>query len=95
MSIYAVATTIFIDVDSYARSIDVDSASATKVSKSGDTMTEILAMGSNNITDVADPLSNQDAATKIYVDILASIKLNKVGDTMTGELSMNGNKIPA
>lgn len=39
-----------------------------KVSKAGDTMTGPLSMGTNRITTVADPINNDDAATKQYVD---------------------------
>lgn len=38
------------------------------VKKSGDTMTGVLHMSLNNISDVKDPILNQDAATKFYVD---------------------------
>ena len=93
MSIYEEAATITIDVDSYAKTTYVDTVSATKVSRSGDTMTGILAMGNNKITGVADPTSNQDAATKNYVDTLGSLKLAKAGDSMSGILAMGGNRI--
>ena len=93
MSIYAGATTVAIDVAGYARSTYVDSVSATKVSKSGDTMTEILAMGSNKITGLADPTGIQDATTKNYVDTLGALKIAKGGDTMTGILATSSNRI--
>jgi hypothetical protein len=41
---------------------------STKVSKSGDTMSGALNMGSNKITNLASPTSNTDAANKTYVD---------------------------
>ena len=40
---------------------------ATKVSKSGDTMSGALAMGTNRITGLGDPVNAQDAATQSYV----------------------------
>ncbi|NDG52011.1 MAG: hypothetical protein EBY39_03145 [Flavobacteriia bacterium] len=39
-----------------------------KVNKAGDTMSGALNMGSNFITNVADPANNKDAANKEYVD---------------------------
>ncbi len=44
------------------------SSISTKVSKSGDTMTGVLNMGTNKITDLATATSNYDAANKFYVD---------------------------
>ena len=43
-------------------------AIGTKVSKSGDSMTGSLAMGTNKITGLGAPTSDNDAATKKYVD---------------------------
>ena len=40
----------------------------TKVSKAGDTMSGILDMGSNKVTNLGTPTSNFDAASKYYVD---------------------------
>lgn len=40
----------------------------TKVSKSGDTMSGVLDMGSNKVTNLGTPTSNFDAASKYYVD---------------------------
>ena len=93
MSIYGETPTITIDVDAYARSSAVDTLSATKVSKSGDTMTGVLNMGNNQVSAALDPTSAQDVATKNYVDTLSSLKLNKAGDSMTGILSMGNNRI--
>ena len=39
-----------------------------KLSLSGGTMSGVIDMGSHKITNVTDPTSNQDAATKKYVD---------------------------
>lgn len=66
---------------------------ATKVSKSGDTMTGVLAMSTNKITGVGDPTANQDAATKVYVDNADALKLNLAGGTMSGAIAMSTNKI--
>ena len=92
MSIYG-ESVITIDVNGYATSTYVDSVSAAKVAKSGDTMSGILNMGGNKITGVVDSTSNQDAATKNYVDTLGSLKLAKAGDTLSGILAMGGNRI--
>ncbi len=53
--------------DAYTKT-EVDTALALKLSLSGGTMSGALAMGSNKVTGMADPTSNQDAATKFYVD---------------------------
>jgi hypothetical protein len=41
---------------------------ALKVNKAGDSMTGALAMGTNNITNLASPVNATDASTKSYVD---------------------------
>lgn len=54
-------------------------------------MTGNLNMDSNKITNILNPTSNQDGATKKYVDdadnILDGAKVNKIGDNMTGHIS--------
>ena len=70
MSIYREVTTITIDVDPYAKTTYVDSIVTNKVVNSGDIMTGRLNMAGNNISNVSNPISNQDAATKSYVDTL-------------------------
>lgn len=66
---------------------------ATKVSKSGDSMTGALAMGSNKITGLGTPTASTDAATKGYVDTADATKLNLSGGTMTGNIVMGANKV--
>lgn len=66
---------------------------ATKVSKSGDTMSGVLAMGTNKITGLGNPTANQDAATKVYVDTADALNLPKAGGTMSGAIAMGTNKI--
>jgi hypothetical protein len=46
----------------------VDTADALKVAKAGDAMTGNLAMSGNRVTGLADPASNQDAATRSFVN---------------------------
>jgi hypothetical protein len=55
------------------------------VSNAGDTMSGSLNMGSNTITDIADPTSAQDAATKSFTD---TTYVDASGDTMSGDLDM-------
>jgi hypothetical protein len=64
---------------------------ATKVSKSGDTMTGLLLLSGN-------PTNNFHAATKQYVDGISVTlqnniddKVSKAGDAMTGLLTLSGN----
>jgi hypothetical protein len=55
------------------------------------TATRSLNMDSNKITELANPVADNDAATKAYVDTRTGV--SKLGDTMTGELHMSDNKI--
>ena len=77
----------------YANKTYIDAADATKVTKSGDSMSGALAMGTNKITGLGNPTNAQDAATKTYVDAADALKVNKAGDTMSGNLAMGGNKV--
>ncbi len=52
----------------YVNKTYIDAADATKVNKSGDTMSGNLAMGGNRITNVGAPVDSGDAATRGYVD---------------------------
>jgi hypothetical protein len=56
-------------------------------------MTGAIAMGTNKITGLGDPTSNQDAATKTYVDTADATKLSLSGGTMTGNITLGTNKI--
>lgn len=66
---------------------------ATKVSKSGDSMTGALAMGGNKITGLGTPTATTDAATKSYVDTERDTRLALSGGTMTGNIVMGANII--
>ena len=67
------------------------------VRKSGAKMTGRINMGNKRITDLAQPTSQQDAATVKYVSdvtsLLANAKLDKSGGTLTGDLALSRNKI--
>jgi hypothetical protein len=75
----------------YANKTYIDAQDATKVNKSGDSMSGALAMGTNKITGLGNPTNAQDATTKTYVDAADALKVNKAGDTMSGNLAMAGN----
>ena len=66
---------------------------ATKLALAGGTMSGAIAMGTNKITGMGDPTSNQDAATKVYVDTQRDTRLALAGGTMTGAIAMGTNKI--
>jgi hypothetical protein len=66
---------------------------ATKLSLAGGTMTGAIAMGTNKITGLGNPTSNQDAATKTYVDTADAARLSLSGGTMTGNIVLGTNKI--
>lgn len=54
-------------------------AASANVLKAGDTMSGILSMGSNKITNVTDPTLAQDASTKNYTDtVVASSTLTPI-----------------
>ena len=54
------------------------------------TATGSINMTGNTLTNVSNPVIDQDVATKNYVD---TNKVSKSGDTMTGHLNMSGNLI--
>ena len=56
----------------------------------GNTVTGSIDMTGNSLSNVGDPSSDKDVATKAYVDSKsAADKVSKSGDTMTGNLEMN------
>ncbi len=67
--------------DSQNRTVTVDEA------------TGLPTLNDQRLTDVADPVAAQDAATKNYVDTNDALKVNKGGDTMSGALAMGTNKV--
>ena len=76
-------------------STTITNSIATKLPLAGGTMSGDVAMGTNSITGMADPVANQDATTKAYVDTQDATKLNIAGGTMLGAISMGANKITA
>jgi hypothetical protein len=56
--------------DDASFSTTVTNSIATKVSKSGDSMTGALSMGNSKITDLATPTASTDATNKSYIDTL-------------------------
>ena len=67
-------------------STTVTNSLATKLNLSGGTMSGAIAMGTNKITGVGNPTSNQDAATKYYVDNTVVAPSN-----LTGPITSVGN----
>lgn len=65
------------------------------LSLSGGTMAGAINMNNNKITNLPEPTSNQDAATKAYVDSHSGggggtgNYVSKAGDTMTGALNIS------
>ena len=56
--------------------------------------TSSINMDGKTITNVADPTSDQEVATKAYVDVnISTNRVSKLGDNMHGNLHMNGNRL--
>ena len=57
------------------------------------TVTSIIDMTNDKITNLATPTNTGDAATKGYVDTQDALKLSLTGGTMSGAIAMGTNKI--
>src|SRR6267154_751662 len=94
-----------VDTSVYSKFVTLVKNMQTKLDKSGDKMTGTLEMCENKISDLADPVSDNDASnkkyvkseikagsvlTKLYIDTLLGTKLDK---NIAEDLNMNGRKI--
>jgi hypothetical protein len=59
----------------------------------GGTMSGAIDMGNQQITDMADPTSSQDAVTLSYLNTALGLKLSLSGGTMTGQINMGSHFI--
>jgi hypothetical protein len=77
-----------VDDPLYANKTYIDAQDATKVNKSGDSMSGNLAMGGFKVTGLGTPSANTDAATKIYVDTVTLA--GNVPDGDRGDITVSG-----
>jgi hypothetical protein len=70
----------------------MDTSLNLKLNKSGGTMSGILNMGNNQISNLLTGTASHNAVNKGQMDTSLNLKLNKSGDTMTGSLTVSGGK---
>lgn len=56
-------------------------------------LTTSLNMNGHSVTNMANPVLPNDAATRVYVDDATNATVQVTGDTMSGDLDMGGNKL--
>ena len=74
-------------------STTITNSIATKLPLAGGTMSGAIDMGTNKVTNAADPTAAQDLATKAYTDQQDGLQVSKSGDSMSGNLAMGSNNI--
>ena len=74
-------------------STTITNSIATKLPLAGGTMSGVISMGTNKITNAGDPTAAQDVATKNYVDTQDALQLSLTGGTMSGAIAMGSNNI--
>jgi hypothetical protein len=77
-----------VDDPLYANKTYIDAQDATKVNKSGDSMSGNLAMAGNKVTGLGTPSASADAATKVYVDTVTLA--GNVPDGDRGDITVSG-----
>ena len=56
-------------------------------------MSGAIDMGTNKVTNAADPTAAQDLSTKAYTDQQDALQVSRSGDSMSGNLAMGSNNI--
>jgi hypothetical protein len=74
-------------------STTITNSIATKLPLAGGTMSGAIDMGTNKVTNAADPTAAQDLSTKAYTDQQDGLQVSKSGDSMSGNLAMGSNNI--
>ena len=74
-------------------STTITNSIATKLPLAGGTMSGAIDMGTNKVTNAADPTAAQDLATKAYTDQQDALQVSRSGDSMSGNLAMGSNNI--
>ena len=74
-------------------STTITNSIATKLPLAGGTMSGAIDMGTNKVTNAADPTAAQDLSTKAYTDQQDALQVSRSGDSMSGNLAMGSNNI--